>query len=92
MRSIITSCIVTLVIGNASPAFGSEAVDGESLHNKDCLQCHGYDLYHRSNRRIHDAAALTRRVHQCQRITELNWSDQGVDAVSEYLAKHHYRF
>lgn len=92
MRSIITSCIVTLIIGNASPAAESNAINGESLHNKECLHCHGYDLYHRNNRRIHDKTALTRRVHHYQRITELTWSDEEIDAVSDYLAKHHYLF
>ena len=94
MRAITTPLIIAFITCVAPISLASEpkAINGELLHNAACLHCHSPGLYQRSNRRLQNAAAVTQQVFQCQRMLELNWRNEEVEAVSAYLIERHYAF
>ncbi len=82
------------------PALGqAEAVDGRSLHESTCMQCHaarfggdGSAIYTRADRRVTSREGLTRQVRRCEQMLGLTWFDDQIEATAEYLNKTYYHF
>lgn len=57
-----------------------------------CTACHGTEVYTRSNRRVKDRAQLSKQVQRCQLSQGLQWFDEDVEAVADYLNSQYYKF
>ena len=75
-----------------SPAVVADAVRGKTLHDEQCMKCHGTEVYTRSDRFIKDRAALAKQVQRCQLSAGAQWFDDDVNDVVDYLNTTFYKF
>jgi len=86
-----------LLIGQASYAADSEK--GRKLHGENCVTCHKSltneepdSLYTRENRRVTSLDALQKQVERCQFSLGLQWFDDEIATVTQYLNDNFYHF
>ncbi len=90
---IYTIVIATLVIGLSSAnADESVITAGKELNEKSCVACHGSELYTRPDRRVTSREKLSTQVRFCKDQLQLQWFDEEVESVAEYLNKEFYHF
>lgn len=90
--------LTTLLI--ASTAQAEDATPhGESLHNANCVSCHanmtggqGTTLYTRSDRKVSSLPKLEAQVRRCESNLGLQWFDEDILAVKDYLNHEFYKF
>ena len=75
-----------------SPAVVADAVRGKTLHDEQCMKCHGTEVYTRSDRFIKDREALAKQVQRCQLSAGAQWFDDDVNDVVDYLNTTFYKF
>lgn len=68
------------------------AIDGKTLHEKNCVSCHQADIYKRDNRKVKSFPSLATAVENCNTQLGTGWFPEDVDAVVDYLNKQHYKF
>jgi hypothetical protein len=67
-------------------------IDGQQLHDANCMSCHTTDIYMRADRIVNNFRQLEERVSQCELANELIWFDEEIDAVITYLNANFYHF
>lgn len=80
---------VGLIASAVQPAMASDA---KALHDEHCSACHDSSVYTRDNRRVGDQTALWNQVQRCTLSLGLQWFDDDIDAVSQYLNDQYYKF
>lgn len=73
-------------------AAGMEESRGEMLYQNHCIACHTTQVHWRDQRLATDWGSLRGQVRRWERNTGLSWSDDDVEAVSEYLNRRYYDF
>jgi len=75
------------------------ADEGATLHVENCIACHaamtggeGAVLYTREDRVVNSLDALTKQVNRCQSSLGLDWSNENITAVQQYLNATFYKF
>ncbi len=93
--AVITLLSLTSVIALQT----TYAQDGASLHSSNCVACHaamtggdGSVLYTRDDRNVKSLDALSKQVKRCQSSLELNWTNDQVNSVRQYLNTSYYHF
>ena len=96
MKRILLFTLLALFTSSIAIA-DSEA--GKTLHQENCISCHaamtggdGTVLYTRSDRRVNSSNALQKQIHRCQSSLGLNWSQQQLNDVHQYLNANFYKF
>jgi hypothetical protein len=84
-----TLCAVALLV---SANVFADTQRGQQLHNEHCQKCHDTSVYTREDRFVTDKAALTKQVNRCKLNLGLQWVDQDVAAVVDYLNSSFYKF
>lgn len=86
-----------LLTATIVPAAG--AADGEALHNANCMSCHESmtggkpnTIYTRDDRKISSLDGLEAQVRRCEHSLGLQWFDDQVAAVTDYLNQNFYKF
>ena len=65
---------------------------GQTLHEGNCVRCHDTQLYLRDNRKMKSLDSLQNQVQTCVTNLGLTWFEDEVNAVSNYLNTHYYKF
>ena len=65
---------------------------GKQLHDEHCTQCHDTSVYTRENRFVSGPDALTTQVQHCHSNVGVQWSEEDIKAVVQYLDKSFYKF
>jgi cytochrome c553 len=92
--------ILMLSLLLATPVLAAVDVEkGKRLHDKLCVSCHverfggdGSRMYLRSDRIIHDRAALDQRVATCNAMTNAGLLPEDEQNIAAYLAQRYYKF
>lgn len=90
--ALIASCAFPLSAAAAESARPADPKAGASLHDRQCLACHGTEAYTRKDRKIRSASALASRVSACSANTGAGWFPQEEADVAAYLNEAFYRF
>lgn len=91
--STFTAAGLTALLGIATAsAFAAPSERAESLHEANCLSCHGSEIYTREGRLITSIDALERQVQRCETALGLRWFDEEIKDVAAYLNDRFYRF
>ncbi len=90
MRYLIA--IIICMVTSAANADDTDVTKGQELHDKHCLACHQPKLYTRPERRVTSREKLSSQVHFCEQQLQLQWFDEEVEGVAEYLNKEYYHF
>ncbi|MFO7593558.1 MAG: cytochrome c [Pseudomonadota bacterium] len=77
----------------------ADVTRGEKLHNDQCISCHaarfdnnGAAIYTREDRRVNSLAGLKKQVNRCKNNLSIQWFDDEVQAVTDYLNATYYHF
>jgi mono/diheme cytochrome c family protein len=79
-------------IVNAFAQSMQEPSRGELLYSTYCGGCHSTEVNWREKKQVTDWDSLKSEVHRWQSTSDLKWSDDDIDAVSEYLNRRYYHF
>ena len=66
--------------------------NGEALHQENCTRCHTSQVYTRPDRFIHSYESLSKQVRRCEIPAKVQWSDEQVQSVIDYLDTNFYKF
>ncbi|GAB6040640.1 c-type cytochrome [Endothiovibrio diazotrophicus] len=87
-RSPLAAAVVLAALAST----GVAAEDGAALYQKNCLSCHGAEVYTRPDHRVTSRAGLTKQVRRCELALGLTWFDEQIDAVAQHLNDRFYHF
>jgi mono/diheme cytochrome c family protein len=76
----------------AMPLLAEEFNRGKELYENHCKVCHESWAHERSGRQVTSREELRRRVQGWSLHSRLDWSDEDVNDVSDYLDRQYYRF
>ncbi|MFK5914912.1 MAG: cytochrome c [Woeseiaceae bacterium] len=72
---------------------------GKELHQSNCTSCHisiqggdGTGIYTRENNRIETHPALIKQVKRCRDSLGIEWPEEHINDVVEYLNTSFYKF
>ena len=91
------SIISTFII--ISTSTNADIINGKELHDSNCTSCHvsmqggdGSGIYTRENSRMESYTALMKQVKRCRDSLGVEWPEEHVNDVVEYLNKSFYKF
>ncbi|MEZ5673601.1 MAG: cytochrome c [Thiotrichaceae bacterium] len=74
-------------------------VSSSKLHEANCISCHATmfdgkatEIYTRKDRKVKNLEGLKARVQMCATNLNLQWFDEDVDEVANYLNSEFYHF
>jgi len=91
-RKYLICSALTATISFTPLAQAQEDESGKSLHDSNCVACHGSEVYTRKDHRITNMDALNTQVARCENNLSLQWFEEQRDAVSTYLNDSYYHF
>ena len=74
------------------PLYAADISHGKSLQQENCMGCHDDAMYARDNRRVSTLGGLQKQVKRCELSLGLQWFDDDVAAVTEYLNSSYYHY
>ena len=86
MHKFVLALSLTFAAGLA------QAEGAAALVKRDCLSCHGDEVYTRDNRMVRSLDGLRQQIGRCHMATGKNWSPDQVEAVVQYLNSKYYKF
>ncbi|MGB5440683.1 MAG: cytochrome c [Gammaproteobacteria bacterium] len=93
MRYTILTLATTFMAALATaPLHAADSGHGKTLHEQNCMGCHDDSVYTRKNRRVSSLQALQKQVRRCELSQGLQWFDDDVAAVTDYLNSSYYNF
>ena len=81
--------LTLLLVGTQAAA---DIENGRKLHNENCLKCHDDGVYTREDRFIKDRQGLATQVQRCEVNLGLQWFDEQIEDVTDYLNQTYYNF
>jgi len=88
LRIIAGLCLIVTPFS----VYAQNEIDGQQLHDKNCMSCHTADIYMRADRIVNNFRQLEDRIKQCELANELTWFEEEIDAVITYLNTNFYHF
>lgn len=85
-----TLLALPLLIGGSLQAADTE--EAKTLVDQHCYQCHGTELYTRTDRKVKSLEGLHRQVQRCELALGLKWFDEEIAGVANYLNTEYYKF
>lgn len=99
MTRLITYMALTGSLMVSSFAATADIKNGKELHDSNCTSCHisiqggdGSGIYTRENKRIETHPALIKQVNRCRDSLGVQWPENHVNDVVEYLNTTFYKF
>ncbi len=89
MKAVALLILALALNGNA---LAGDMAHGKQLLEKNCTGCHDDSVYTRKDRFISSKEALTKQVRRCSANTGVQWFDEDVAAVVDYLNATYYKF
>lgn len=86
---VFSSLLFTLL---PSMTWADNAIDGQQLTQKNCIRCHGSEVYTRANRRVDSLARLHGQVRMCNTQLETQLFDEDIEAIAKHLNEAYYHF
>ena len=65
---------------------------GQALYENHCQECHESWAHTRKGHQVTTPEGLRKRVAAWSIHSGLDWSEEEIDDVSDYLGKHYYKF
>jgi hypothetical protein len=92
MKHILCGTLVMLSISSACAALPGDAVDGQRLHDANCVSCHDSSVYTRANRQIRSLDALKGQLQGCGHMVKKEFSATDTQNILKYLNERFYHF
>lgn len=95
----ISIVLLTLSLTVTVPTLAYDDTEQQQIHQQQCSDCHGRlmdgdpdRLYTRDDRKINTRQGLNSQVRACSVNLNLQWFDDEIENMAEYLNRHYYRF
>ncbi len=82
----------SLAVPLAAAQSAKDTPDAQTLYQRNCVRCHGPEVFTRPDHKIRSLKALGERVRWCESNLELRWFDEDIDAVTAYVNDSFYHF
>lgn len=92
MKRAILLAMLIMVTPAAAAADVPSVQRGRLLYENHCEVCHTPNIHRRPNRIAINAAELREIVERWQKQERLNWSEQDVKDVVQFLRETRYKF
>ena len=70
----------------------ADAEEGKEMFtDAKCMECHNNEDF-TDSKKVHDFATLEKRVRACQLSNSIQWFDEDVTSVAEYMNEEFYKF
>lgn len=90
MKAAFFVFLLTVIL---SPSLlAAESPNGKQLYDKNCMGCHDTRIHTRPNRIVHVYSDLANRVKFCDAQVQSNFSNDQLNAVTDYLNDSFYKF
>ena len=92
-RIIILLTVSALVLSLMfQTVIAAEVPAGKAIHNKDCLGCHGTEMYQRDPLFVKSYRQLDAQVNACAKRNNIDWNEDETEEVIDYLCDEFYGF
>ena len=91
MRYSASLCLFATVVA-AAPVQSADLDRGRSLHDRQCLSCHGTNVYSRPNRYIKSLEQLKRETERWSGLANPPLKKKEIDEIARYLNQTYYHF
>lgn len=95
MKKLIVLATPLLLLATATAEaalLAGDAGRGQALHAKQCVACHGNEVYTRPNRRVKSVEGLIGQVNGCVRQIGLQLDRDQINDLVKYLDESFYKF
>jgi hypothetical protein len=92
MKYVLCGLLTMSVIPSAYCALPGDGVDGQRLHDANCVSCHDSSVYTRSNRTIRSLDALQQQISGCEHLVKKEFSSTETQNLVKYLNDRFYHF
>lgn len=86
MRQILLTLLLISAAGLV------HARDAAALVKRDCMSCHGDEVYTREKRMVRSMDGLRQQIGRCHRVAGTNWTPEESESVVQYLNQKYYKF
>ena len=86
------NCILLTGLLFLASSAAADIKNGQTLHDGNCMKCHDDGMYKREDRFIKDIQGLRTQVQRCELNLGLQWFDEQIDDVTNYLNQTYYKF
>lgn len=91
MRTFTKITVICGVLIYSSPLISAEPERGQMLYENHCQSCHDSWVHTRAERQVTSISELQRRVSSWSIHIGLNWSNEEINDVTDYLSRHFYQ-
>jgi len=70
----------------------AEEFAGKPVHDKDCLKCHGVEMYSRDPLFVKSYRQLDAQVNACAKRNNIQWTEDQTEDIIDYLCDAFYGF
>ncbi len=92
MKCILCGSLMLLLIPSAYAALPGDAIEGQRLHDANCVSCHDSSVYTRPNRGIRSLDALKQQLQGCSHMAKKEFSATETQNIVKYLNERFYHF
>jgi hypothetical protein len=92
MRALTTYLLLSAMLVPVLAVAEDKGADAQALIDKNCVSCHGSEVYTRADRRVDSLPALGKQVQMCEQNLGLRWFDDEINAVTALLNDKYYKF
>jgi cytochrome c553 len=92
MRALTTYLLLSAMLVPVLAVAEDKPADAQALIAKNCVSCHGSEVYTRADRRVQSLPALGKQVQMCEQNLGLRWFDDEINAVTALLNDKYYKF
>ena len=93
MKTLGVAAGISAVLGFSPAVAAQEVFDrGQALYENHCRECHESWAHSRDGRHVTTLDGLRQRVAAWSIHSSLNWNQQEIDDVADYLNRHFYQF
>ncbi len=92
LKSIAVLFCGIALSANSAAAPAEEFSRGQALYENHCQSCHADWAHTRSEHKVTSMSELQRRVAAWSIHSGLNWSDEDIGDVADYLEQNFYHF
>jgi hypothetical protein len=88
----LAGLLISATFTTTAMAAGNEANGKKLFTGSKCNQCHGTEVFTRTDRKVTDLAKLEAQVRRCDSNLNTNWFDDEIIDVTAHLNKQYYKF
>lgn len=91
MRTYTIITFICSVLAYSTPLISAEFDRGQELYENHCQSCHESWVHTRAKRQVTSISELQRRVSSMSVHIGLNWSNEEINDVTDYLSRRFYQ-